>query len=80
MVGLSIRCRVELRMGLMEPADLPHRPPEPPADDHLLEDLAAVTGLLNPERIWQEELQLDDLDEARAKQEQTPAPDAPAAD
>lgn len=61
----------------MDPTDLPRRPLEPPADDHLLEDLAAVTGLLNPERIWQEEQQLDDLDEAQDEQGLPPDPSAP---
>ena len=59
----------------MDPAP---RPPEPP-DDHLLEDLAALTDLLNPERIWQEEQQLDDLNESRADEGQTPTPLAPGA-
>jgi hypothetical protein len=40
--------------------------PEQPADDHLLENLAALTGLFNPERIWQEEQLLDDMAEKEA--------------
>lgn len=49
----------------MEEKHLPPRP-EQPADDHFLEDLAAMTGLFNPERIWQEEELLDDLEEKEA--------------
>jgi hypothetical protein len=60
----------------MDPAN---RPPAPPADDHLLEDLAAITGLLNPERIWQQEQQLDDLSEGRADEGPLPAQSAPDA-
>jgi hypothetical protein len=32
-----------------------------PADNHLLEDLAAMTGLFNPEVLWHTEEKLDDL-------------------
>lgn len=59
------------------------RPPESPADDQLLEDLAALSGLLNPERIWQQEQQLDDLNEAQAREGETsahPKPSTSAAD
>jgi hypothetical protein len=66
--------------GHMDPT--PHSP-KSPTDDHLLEDLAAMTGLLNPERIWQEEQQLDDLHEVHAGQGHPPAqpePGTPAAD
>ena len=59
------------------------RPPESPDDDHLLEDLAAMTGLLNPERIWQEEEQLDELNESPANEALTstpPEPGTPAAE
>ncbi len=55
----------------MEPTPAPA-----PEDDHLLEDLAAYTGLLNPERIWQKEERRDDLAEAeeRAAAAEAPAP------
>ncbi len=53
----------------------PNAAPEP-EDDHLLEDLAAYTGLLNPERIWQKEERLDDLEEA---EERAAAAEAPVA-
>ncbi|MGI4867441.1 MAG: hypothetical protein ACRYFZ_26215 [Janthinobacterium lividum] len=46
----------------MEDPQLPPRPAQP-ADDHLLEELAALTGLFNPERIWQEEEILDDMEQ-----------------
>ena len=75
-MGAHGRSRGELRKGLMDPTT---RPPEPPADDHLLEHLAALTGLLNPERIWQEEQQLDELDESQADERHPPAPAAPGA-
>jgi hypothetical protein len=32
-----------------------------PTDYRILKDLAAMTGLLNPEIIWQGKVQLDDL-------------------
>ncbi|MDB5236026.1 MAG: hypothetical protein JWR44_3019 [Hymenobacter sp.] len=51
-----------------------NRSPEPTDDDYLLEDLAALTGVLNPERIWQEEEALDSLNPA----EEEPAPPTPA--
>jgi len=38
--------------------------PEQPAEDHLLEDLAAFTGLFNPEIIWQEKELLDGQEES----------------
>jgi len=56
---------------------LANRPPELTDDDHLLEELAALTGVLNPERIWQEEAALDDLN--HAEEEPVPVPAAPAA-
>ena len=39
--------------------------PLPPhsSEDHLLADVAAVTGLFAPERIWQAEMLLDNLEE-----------------
>lgn len=53
---------------------LANRPSEVPAEDHLLEDLAALTGVLNPERIWHEEQALDDRNEAG--EQPVPAPAA----
>ncbi|WP_151085726.1 hypothetical protein [Hymenobacter baengnokdamensis] len=50
---------------------------EQPADDHLLEDLAALTSLFNPVEIWHEEEKLDDLDE-KPSQEALHPPVAPA--
>ena len=38
-----------------------------PAEDHLLEDLTALTGMFNPEIIWQEKEQLDDQEEEQEK-------------
>ncbi|MBF9236660.1 hypothetical protein I2I05_04555 [Hymenobacter sp. BT683] len=55
----------------MEPTSLPA-----PEGDHLLEDLAAYTDLLNPERIWQKEERLDDIEEA---EEQAADAEPPAA-
>lgn len=53
--------------------------PLPPDDsqqshesDGLLEELASLTGLFNPERIWQQEGKLDDL-----REQQQPKPDEP---
>ena len=34
-----------------------------PADDHLLEELAALTGLFSPEVLWHTEEKLDELTE-----------------
>jgi hypothetical protein len=34
----------------------------PPTEPSILEEMAALTGLLNPEIIWKEEELLDDLD------------------
>lgn len=48
-------------------------PPLPDAekpDDHLLEDLASLTGLFNPEVIWQEEQQLEELEQQEKSQDQ----------
>ena len=44
----------------------PLAPPEPPADGHLLEYLAAMTSLLSPERMWHQEELLDELNESQA--------------
>ena len=58
----------------------PTPPPggELPTDDSLLNELAALTGLFNPERIWQEEEMLDDMDEREQTQGHPgPHPDAP---
>ena len=40
-----------------------------PADDHLLEDLAALTGLFSPSVLWHTEEKLDDLNEQAALEE-----------
>lgn len=56
----------------MEENQLP-TPPEQPAADPLLEELAALTGLFNPERIWQEEELLDDMEEKEAQSSAEPA-------
>lgn len=39
-----------------------------PTEPGILEELAALTGLFNPEIIWKEEELLDDLDEQAARQ------------
>ncbi|MGI4870311.1 MAG: hypothetical protein ACRYFX_03925 [Janthinobacterium lividum] len=44
------------------------------ADDHLLEDLASITGFFNPENIWHQEELLDQLDAA----DESAAPPGPA--
>jgi len=55
--------------------------PTPPAAPSLLEEMAALTGLLNPEIIWQEEALLDTLDEQDAQRAAAPpAPTDPPAD
>jgi hypothetical protein len=41
-----------------------------------LEEMAALTGLFNPEKIWQEEELLDDIDEQEAARGAEPAPSA----
>ena len=53
------------------------RPAERPADSHLLEDVVVMTGFLNPERIWQEEEQLDELNESQAKKASPSVPSEP---
>lgn len=52
-------------------------PPDtnPPTEPSMLEEMAALTGLFNPEVIWKEEAILDTLDEQDAAG--TPAPAAP---
>lgn len=47
----------------MEPTQLPPDPSHT-SNDGFLEDLAALTGMLNPEVIWQQEEKLDELEEA----------------
>ncbi|MDO7885451.1 hypothetical protein [Hymenobacter cheonanensis] len=42
--------------------------PNPPAEPSILEEMAALTGLFNPEIIWKEEELLDDMDEQEARQ------------
>jgi len=62
----------------MQPdSDLPPRPTEP----DFLEEMAALTGLFNPEIIWQEEAMLDTLDQQEAARANEPAElSEPAAD
>jgi len=54
-------------------------PPQstPPAEPSLLEEMAALTGLLNPEIIWQEEAMLDTLDEQEAQRAAAPNDNQP---
>ena len=51
-------------------------PPQstPPAEPSLLEEMAALTGLFNPEIIWKEEAMLDTLDEQEAQRAAAPTP------
>lgn len=51
-------------------------PPQstPPTEPSILEEMAALTGLFNPEKIWQEEELLDDIDEQEAARGAEPAP------
>lgn len=42
-----------------------------PANDHLLEDLAALTGLFSPAVLWHTEEKLDDLIEQDELAERT---------
>ena len=53
------------------------RPAERPANSHLLEDVVALTGLLSPERIWQKEEQLDELNESQARKAPPSVPSEP---
>ncbi|QKG53470.1 hypothetical protein [Hymenobacter sp. BRD67] len=53
---------------------------EQPADDHLLEDLAALTSLFNPVEIWHEEEKLDDLDDQEKAALNAPQPPTAPAD
>jgi hypothetical protein len=39
----------------------------PPTEPSILEEMAALTGLFNPEIIWKEEELLDDMDEQEAQ-------------
>lgn len=41
----------------------PQSQPTPPGQPGILEEMAALTGLFNPEIIWEEETLLDDMDE-----------------
>jgi hypothetical protein len=41
--------------------------PTPPTEPSILEEMAALTGLFNPEIIWKEEELLDDMDEQEAQ-------------
>jgi len=44
----------------------------------VLEELAALTGLFNPETIWHEEEKLDDMDDQELARQQAQTPPAPA--
>ena len=59
----------------MQP-DSPH--PTPPTEPSVLEELAALTGLFNPETIWHEEEKLDDMDDQELARQQAQTPPAPA--
>lgn len=51
----------------MQP-DSPTPPqPTPPTEPSILEEMAALTGLFNPEIIWKEEELLDKIDEQEAQ-------------
>ena len=54
----------------------PHSPlpPQstPPAEPSILEEMAALTGLFNPELIWKEEEILDTMDEQEAQRAAEP--------
>jgi hypothetical protein len=50
---------------------------EQPTEPSMLEDMAALTGLFNPELIWRKEEVLDKLDE-QAAQEAADASAVPA--
>lgn len=64
----------------MQPDPILPPNPNPPAEPGILEELAALTGLFNPEIIWKEEELLDDLDEQAARQATEPdRPTEPAA-
>ena len=39
----------------------------PPTEPSILEEMAALTGLFNPEIIWKEEELLDDMNEQEAQ-------------
>ncbi|GAB3636956.1 hypothetical protein GCM10027422_25460 [Hymenobacter arcticus] len=45
---------------------LPPQDADKPADDHLLEELAALTGLFSPSVLWHNEEKLDALLEQEA--------------
>ena len=56
-----------LRRQLMQP-DSPTPPqPTPPTEPSVLEEMAALTALFNPEIIWKEEELLDTMDEQEAQ-------------
>jgi hypothetical protein len=58
-------------------------PPQstPLTQPSILEEMAALTGLFNPEIIWKEEELLDDMDEQEAQRATAPAaPTEPAID
>lgn len=51
--------------------------PTPPTEPSTLEEMAALTGLFNPEIIWKKEELLDDMEEQAAQGAAGPAPDQP---
>jgi len=53
---------------------------ESSADGYLLKDLAAITELLNPYRVWQEEELFDELNESQADEGPMSAPQEPRGD
>lgn len=53
--------------------------PTPPTEPSILEEMAALTALFNPEIIWKEEELLDDMDEQEARRAATaPLAEPPA--
>jgi hypothetical protein len=58
----------------MQP-DSPLPPHSTPATEpSILEEMAALTGLFNPEIIWKEEQLLDEMDEQEAQRAATAPP------
>jgi hypothetical protein len=52
--------------------------PTPPTEPSILEEMAALTGLFNPEIIWKEEELLDAMNEQEAQQTAATTPPAEA--
>ncbi|MCC2546309.1 hypothetical protein LJY25_07620 [Hymenobacter sp. BT175] len=61
---------------MMTPANPDEQPkvPQNPSPDHTLEELAGLTGLLNPDLIWLEAQALDNADEPAGNTGATPTP------